>query len=172
MSYKLFLDLDGVLADFEKGVLKFTGKRPREYNPPKTMWKPVSEIDDFYNKLDWMPDGKFLWKSLKPFDPVILTGIPMGDIPWAEQKRKWVNSHLGKDTPLLIKRPRETKLEASIKAFSTEYSFEGKESEWILIDDDLKHMPPWETGGGIFIHHTDSKKTLETLMDILENLGD
>jgi hypothetical protein len=83
-----------------------------------------------------------------------------------------VNSHLGKDIPLLIKRPRETKLEVSIKAFSTEYSFEGKESEWILIDDDLKHKQPWETGGGIFIHHTDSKKTLETLMDILENLGD
>jgi FMN phosphatase YigB (HAD superfamily) len=34
---KLFLDLDGVLADFDRGVHEVTGKRPEEL-PLKTMW--------------------------------------------------------------------------------------------------------------------------------------
>lgn len=33
----LFLDLDGVLADFDRGVETVTGKRPQDL-PLKTMW--------------------------------------------------------------------------------------------------------------------------------------
>jgi hypothetical protein len=33
----LFLDLDGVLADFDRGVHAVTGRRPEEL-PLKTMW--------------------------------------------------------------------------------------------------------------------------------------
>lgn len=166
--YKLFVDLDGVLADFERGVKKFTGKYPREFESLGKMWKAVSAIDDFYNRLDWMPDGKFLWESVEPFHPTILTGIPYGNIPWAEQKRKWVDRHLGKHVKMTIKYPRETKLDSSIKAHSTEYSHEGKESVWILIDDDTKHKQPWIDGVGIFIHHVEAVDTIAELINILE----
>jgi hypothetical protein len=36
---KLFLDIDGVLADFDRGVRTVTGRRPEEL-PLKRMWPP------------------------------------------------------------------------------------------------------------------------------------
>jgi hypothetical protein len=171
--YRLFVDLDGVLADFEKGVKKFTGQGPREYKSVGQMWREVSKVSDFYNRLEWMPDGKYLWESVEPFYPTILTGIPFGNIPWAEQKRKWCDKHLGRHTPLIIKHPRETKLQAAENAFHLpQFSDESirhiKENKWILIDDDTKHAPDWTNNGGIFIHHTKVLDTITELADILE----
>ena len=161
--YKLFVDLDGVLADFERGVYKFTGKWPREFASLGQMWKSVAAKDDFYNRLEWMPDGKFLWESVEPFYPTILTGIPFGNIPWAEQKRKWCDKHLGSSALIIIKHPRETKLAAALRTFP-------HEEKWILIDDDTKHAPDWLNAGGIFIHHTKVLDTITQLADILESL--
>ena len=38
----LFLDLDGVLADFDRGVHAVTGARPEEL-PLKTMWAALAD---------------------------------------------------------------------------------------------------------------------------------
>ena len=39
---KLFLDLDGVLADFDRGVEAVTGKRPDQL-PVRRMWQALAK---------------------------------------------------------------------------------------------------------------------------------
>ena len=50
---KLFLDLDGVLADFDRGVHGVTGRRPEEL-PLKTMWAALSRAPRFFETLTWL----------------------------------------------------------------------------------------------------------------------
>lgn len=147
---KLFVDLDGVLCDFEKGVRNlFGGKGPKEI-PLKEMWKRLSFADNFYANLDWMPDGRELWEGVKHLNPTILTGIPHGN--WApKQKRVWCGRNLGWDVPV-------------ITCFAREKHTHGNPGD-ILIDDTEKNLQPWKSMGGVFILHTASSDSLEQLKE-------
>jgi hypothetical protein len=95
---KLFLDLDGVLADFDRGVIGLTGRHPREQSA-REMWRAVVRAPDFFAALAFTDDGKRLWEFCRPLDPTILTGLPHGG--WADpQKRRWVTEMLGPDVPV------------------------------------------------------------------------
>lgn len=79
-GYKVFCDLDGVLVDFDSGVKKlFNGRAPDELPNQGMMWGSIHKASEFYAKLPWMKDGKFLWEELKnnlSTPPDILTGCP------------------------------------------------------------------------------------------------
>ena len=91
--YKLYVDLDGVLADFDSKVKEITGKLPNELKLGD-MWRQLARYGDFFYRLDWMPDGEQLWDYVKRYKPTILTGIPHGN--WAPgQKRRWCGEKLG-----------------------------------------------------------------------------
>ena len=90
---KLYCDLDGVLVDFEKGVKERMGKLPEDLNQ-KYMWMTLRKTPNFYVNLPWMPEGKALWDAIKEFNPIILTGCPIGG--WSEaDKRIWCARELG-----------------------------------------------------------------------------
>lgn len=151
---KLFLDLDGVLCDFEKGVFKVFNKFPKEIEL-KTMWKKLASIDNFYANLDWTSDGRELWEATKHLNPTILTGIPLGN--WApKQKKDWCAKNLGKDVEVITCFARDKHTFANVND--------------ILIDDTLKNKDPWISKGGIFILHTDSKSSITHLKDYLNEL--
>ncbi|AHC15021.1 hypothetical protein L21SP2_1636 [Salinispira pacifica] len=148
----LFVDLDGVLVDFDRGVKEVTGKLPHELSP-REMWPRLAKSGDFYNRLHWMPDGRQLWDELKHMNPVILTGLPMGN--WAEaQKRSWCARELGEDVEVITCMSREKAKKARERA-GTRIP--------VLIDDRLRLKEAWEEMGGIFIHHTDAVKSLRQL---------
>lgn len=151
MVMKLFVDLDGVLCDFEARVLEIFGKSPKEI-PPKVMWGKLASIDNFYGELNWMPDGRDLWAGVKHLNPTILTGIPMGN--WApKQKRSWCFRNLGWDVPV-------------ITCFAKEKQTYGHPGN-ILIDDTMRNIDAWRSIGGVAIHHTSTCASLATLKEFI-----
>ncbi|HEX6978956.1 MAG TPA: hypothetical protein VF342_06630 [Alphaproteobacteria bacterium] len=148
---KLFLDLDGVLADFDRGVSAVTGKRPDELSP-RHMWAALARYPDFYATLELMADARELWEFCRPFAPTILTGLPRGN--WAEdQKRRWVRNMLGADVPVITTMSRD----------KHKYAEPGA----VLVDDRIGLRAAWEAAGGIFIHHVSAARSIAAL----EGLG-
>lgn len=143
----LFCDLDGVLADFDNGVKAVTDHYPHEL-PIGKMWKALANADDFYYNLEFMHDALELWEFIAPYNPVILTGLPMGK--WAPgQKKRWVGDKLGWDVPIITCMARDKHTYA--------------EPGDILIDDRLKAKEPWLSVGGVFVHHTSAVETIAEL---------
>lgn len=148
---ELFVDLDGVLCDFEKSVHEIFGKGPKEI-PLKDMWRKLASMENFYGDLDWMPDGRDLWGGVKHFNPTILTGIPMGN--WApKQKRSWCYRNLGWDVPVITCFAKEKQNHAG--------------PDKILIDDTARNIDQWRAMGGIGILHTNANDSLSQLKEFL-----
>merc|ERR1711865_948175 len=93
----IFCDLDGVLVDFDRGVLETTGYSPQEWEHweenRSSMWRLLAWQRGFFARLPWTDDGRELWRFLEPLCPSILTGSPRGN--WAKpQKQAWCEYHL------------------------------------------------------------------------------
>ena len=145
--YDVYVDLDGVLADFNNGVKKVTGKYPNQLKLGY-MWKRLAAVNDFYANLDWMFDGRDLWNYVKRHNPSILTGIPRGN--WAPgQKKRWCGENLGFDVPV-------------ITLFASDKHLHSGPNH-VLIDDRIKTKDSWENAGGIFVHHTSTATTIPML---------
>lgn len=94
---RLFLDLDGVFADFDAHVESLLGKHPREFEPDDApMWAELSKVPGFYHT---MPKTKYADRLMEEFEhyrPIFLSGVPkpQRNIAWTDQdKRLWVQDH-------------------------------------------------------------------------------
>lgn len=149
----IFLDLDGCVCDFDKGVKQLTGHAPSELKK-KDMWNAIyskkdkNGVPDFFRTLDWMPDGKQLWDAVKQYHPTILTGLPTGG-NGKQQKEEWCAEHLGPNVPVIVCLSRDKHL----------YAKDG----YILIDDRNDNIEAWRHAGGIGILHRSTTHTLEEL---------
>lgn len=157
--YKIFQDLDGCLADFDKRIVELTGKHPSELKA-KELWGAAARDDRFFANLEWMPNGQKLWNYIKGYNPEILTGIPYGK--WAPgQKREWCVKHLGPEVVVHTVFSKDKWKEAQ-KAVDDKFIP-------VLIDDTLKLKKAWEDVGGIFIHHNDAN--IDATINELKDLG-
>jgi hypothetical protein len=155
-NYTLFVDLDGVLADFDAGVKAATGKLPSEMRP-KQMWPRLARTPQFYAELDWMPDGRELWEYVASHDPIVLTGLPMGK--WAEpQKREWCRRELGAEVEVITCMSRR---KPAIAAERT-----GSGATPVIVDDRDRIREAWEEMGGIFIHHKSARQSIAELKEL------
>jgi hypothetical protein len=95
MARQLYLDCDGVLADFDKGATAILGLPPRAFEQRhglRKFWARLAEAPDFYFGLPLMPDAMRLFEAVRHLDPIILTGLPRGN--WAaDQKVRWAAHH-------------------------------------------------------------------------------
>ena len=163
---KIFFDMDGVLADLERGVEELCGLTPpsQNANDQKTekddeMWEKIKQVSHFYDRLELMPSAKEMFDSVyrKYGDKCeILTGIPKpkrGITDAAEDKIKWVRRLLSEDIKVNIVF-REEKPQ-----FCT-----GKSC--ILIDDMERNIRDWEAFGGTGIQNISAEETLNTLKEM------
>jgi 5'(3')-deoxyribonucleotidase len=150
MARQLYLDCDGVLADFDAGVRQLLGVGPQEYidtHGPGKFWKKLALTPDFYARLPLMPDARELFDAVRHLDPVILTGLPRGN--WAApQKVRWAAEHFP-----------GTRILTVMAVDKRNHCTEGD----VLVDDTLKHRHLWEGAGGVFVHHRSAKETLREL---------
>ena len=150
---QLYLDLDGVLADFEAGahqLLRMPAKEYQDRYGPGGFWKRLATAKDFYGGLALLPDAMELYAAVAHLTPIILTGLPIGK--WAEpQKRAWVARHFpGVEVITTLARKKST------------YCRPGD----VIVDDQDRYREPWEQAGGVFVHHHDAKATIAELRSI------
>ena len=154
-DFIFYVDMDGVLVDFDKGFREFSKMDPLDYMEKygkPAFWKMLQKKPRFFLNLDWMPDGEKLWDYVKQYNPIILT-TPADSMEYCkEDKKKWVKEHLGKD----------------IKVIFSSKKGEYADSTSILIDDRDKNIIPWKNSNGIGIKHTSANNTIKKLKEILK----
>lgn len=147
---QLWLDCDGVLANFDKLAEEVFGLPPRKAEAElgtKRFWVGLQSHEGFYEKLPLMPDAMELFEAVEHLNPIILTGCPLGG--WAEpQKQAWGTKHFP-----------GTQMITCMSVDKRKYMQPGD----FLVDDYLKYRHLWEEAGGIFIHHTSAKESIAKL---------
>lgn len=150
----LFLDLDGVLADFDAGFEKLFGSRPdrtKGDNHVPNMWKRIEDHGSFFFDLEPLADWEELWDYAKSYNPIILTGAPKELHFVGQQKRAWVRKFIGSEVPVICC-PSRAKY----------YNADPGDA---LVDDWTKYKSLWEHVGGHWITHTSAKSSIEQLED-------
>lgn len=144
----LFVDLDGVLADFDSHYENLFGRRPDKLKHDVN-WREVSESKDFYANIPPMSDMQELWDVIERFEPIVLTGIPSSVKEAASNKQAWVSKNLGPHVEIRC-------------CFSRE-KYKHCQPEDILIDDWEKYRQKWIDAKGIWITHLDARSTIVEL---------
>ena len=147
---QLFLDCDGVLADFDRDARVIFGKCPHQAQielGDLEFWRILRAHPGFFSHLELIPDARELFDAVSHLNPIILTGCPKGH--WSQpQKHAWAAHHFP-----------GTHIITCQSSHKRDHMHPGD----ILVDDYLKYRHLWEEAGGVFIHHTSASNTLRQL---------
>ena len=154
MDYKIHLDMDGVITDFDKQFKELTGMMPNEFESKygiKDFWEAIDKAGvGFWRGMKWMPDGEELYNKVSQFDHELLSSPSRGD-----------SSKIGKRLWRRDKTPN-TKLTLAYSANKKNYAAPNH----ILIDDRADNINQWKNAGGIGILHTSTASTIAKLKEL------
>ena len=154
---RLFLDADGVLADFYEGARRLLGMHPREFEAKhgrREFWRRIANARNFYGTLPEMPDARVLFEAVEHLKPTILTGLPLGN--WAApQKVRWAAEHFP-GVPIITCMARD----------KHKHMRPGD----VLVDDRDNHRSSYEAEGVAFVHHKSAEDSLRKLAKIFPSV--
>jgi len=154
---RLFLDADGVLADFDQAARELLGMSPKAYIAKygrSAFWKKLAQAKNFYGSLPEMADARRLFDAVKHLGPTILTGLPLGK--WAApQKVEWAAEHFP-GVPIITCMAADKHL----------HMHPGD----VLVDDREKHRAAYEAAGVVFVHHRNAEDSLRQLAKIFPSV--
>jgi hypothetical protein len=152
MMPQVFVDLDGVLADFETHYENHFGVRPDKKND-NVDWSKVRSFPGFYRTMPMMPDWRVLWDFVSQLArrPVILTGFPRSIPEAAQDKREFCWERLG-DVDVRTCHSRDKSIQC--------------QPGDILIDDWEKYRLLWVMRGGKWITHISAQDSVAQLLEM------
>lgn len=146
----LFLDVDGVFADFDSAYFSIFGVRIGGDAQPISddeLWGNIRTVEGWFERLPVMPGALLMWDAFRKYDPTFLSGVdPAKYTNGHHEKRQWVNRHFGSDAPLIVCK-------------SEEKCLHGRPGD-ILVDDRTKYQGHWEKMGGVFVRYTTPGETI------------
>lgn len=152
---KIYLDMDGVLCDFDKRFRELFGHPPDEVKGTFTKsshWKEFVDGDNFAT-LDWYPGGKELLKYLNNFNvPIEILSSSGGHEFYeiiANQKTRWLRNNGINFTANIVPGKRYK------KDFADPYH--------VLVDDTERNVIEFIEAGGFAILHKEIDHTIATL---------
>ena len=146
MKRVIYLDMDGVVADFNSYTSNLLGREVgwegRDLSDEE--WKIITSVEHFYLQLPLIPESVKLVELAKQFTDMevkFLTAIPRRTtMPSAqEDKRKWLEKYF-------LGIPME------IGPYSKDKHKWANRGD-ILVDDKLSNVLEWLQVGGISVHH-------------------
>jgi phosphopantetheine adenylyltransferase len=142
-DYKIYLDMDGVIVDFDKRFTDLAGMGPREYENSfgkEKFWNFIDSKEKgggvgFWVGMPWMPGGEALYNRVAQHNHALLSS-PSRSESSKLGKRLWKKKY----TPT-------TDLILSLAANKKNYA----NGDSILIDDRESNIQQWREAGGIGI---------------------
>lgn len=144
---KLYLDLDGVMADFDGHFEKLFGKTTSSVDDDE-MWRMIREEETFFDSVPPCKLAISFFRWIEHLDPIVLTAAPKTFYQvGAQQKKNWVKRHLSEDVMVL-----------PIHGGKNKHLFMHKPGD-VLVDDFEKNIELWRAAGGIGVHHQNFEET-------------
>mgnify|MGYP003136450154 FL=1 len=148
----LYVDMDGVLADFYGPFNKMAGVsswKDASKDTVSQVLRDITKQKDFWINLNVLSDVPKLMSAIKTLfngQYKILSKALAGDKRVMSQKKQWVQSNLAMQ-------PNETIIMPAT-ADKGMYAKQGDGTANILIDDFGYNIKKWQSAGGIGIQHT------------------
>lgn len=156
---KLYLDMDGVLCDFDKRFRELFGHPPEEVKGTFTKsshWKEFVEGEHFAT-LDWFPGAKDLLEYIHGFDIQVEILSSSGGEEFyteiADQKTRWLRSN-NLHYPVNI---------VPGKRYKRDFAH----PQHVLVDDTDRNIVEFIEAGGFAILHLKPEDTISVLEYIL-----
>ena len=164
---EIYVDMDGVLADFFGEWSKSQGvSNWKDIKDPQKAIGDIKSIEDFWLKLPVLPQAKNLLQLIKKVKgSYSICTSPLADDPRSEpHKREWVKKNLA------FFPPKEVFVTHNKPQFATQK--DGTPN--ILIDDYGVNIRAWEEAGGIGFKYKDYKfnrtaNAIKKQMDTVES---
>jgi 5'(3')-deoxyribonucleotidase len=160
---RIFIDMDGVLADFNTGVETLTGtpfpntdKGHNDYDlrkeelTNKRLFRNLPPLPDMYELVGYVRHTNLPWEILTAAG-VINRELVVWD------KNEWIKEYI---SPTVVVTCTMTGSQKGM------FAFEGS----VLIDDRIKNIESWEANGGIGILHTSAAETIKELKKLRNGL--
>jgi 5'-nucleotidase len=153
MKPHLFLDSDGVFADFDQHIFNLFGCYPREMDDAD-MWAKANANPEFWSDMPLKPGALELWEAVIHTKPTVLTGCPKSDYDRAvTHKLAWWERHFG-HTQVITCLSRDKALHMK------------NPGDW-LVDDMVKNCKRWEkAGGNAFVYRDNPTRVIEVLRGV------
>ncbi|MFC1454137.1 hypothetical protein ACFLQL_03055 [Verrucomicrobiota bacterium] len=159
----LFIDMDGVITDFDIQFEKFSKINAREYEAKygeDAFWDKVNSHGiKFWSTMPWTSGGKRLLNFVRKYDPFILSAIPKKKHSRIVTKGKllWLANNLTGRLKIIICKRKEKMQYCQDNA--------------ILVDDYHKTISEWQKIGGIAILHINTSRTIRELVKYFKIRG-
>jgi len=153
---RIFVDMDGVLADFNTGVEALTGTpfpntdqghndydERKEELTNKRLFRMLPPLPDMYDLIGYIRHTNLPWEILTA------AGVVNRElVVW--DKQEWIKEHV---SPTVVVTCTMTGSQKGM------FAIEGS----VLIDDRQKNLDAWVEHGGIGILHTSAEDTINQL---------
>jgi hypothetical protein len=145
---QVFVDMDGVLADFDQHHEDTFGYRSDKLLD-NVNWASIAGVPNFYANIPPMKDLPVLWRYIADFEPIVLTGVPYSVPEAPENKKSWVRKNLGPHV--------------EVRCCPSKEKYKHATPGDLLIDDWEKYRNLWVQAGGVWITHTSAEETVGQL---------
>jgi hypothetical protein len=146
---EIFVDMDGVLADFFGSWKKLVGKDWRNIDDIDDALQRIRDKDDFWLKIPPTSNAGNLLGIIKNIKGSYnILSAPLPNDPNSEpHKRQWIKKHLKGFPPSRV----------IITHDKAKYATQSDGTPNILIDDYGVNVKKWEAAGGVGFKHKDHK---------------
>tara|TARA_R110002153_G_scaffold43151_2_gene122137 strand:- start:672 stop:1217 length:546 start_codon:yes stop_codon:yes gene_type:complete len=159
-AYTIYLDMDGVIADFDQRFMDVSGMTPNEYKDKhglKKFWNLIDKENKvkFWVGIPLMPGAKELVDYISQYDYEILTAPSIrkqsriGKTVWLRK----IHPDLFPNTPKINFKPAKEKHQIKTNLTKTD----------ILIDDKVSTIDTWNSSGGTGILYTSANNAIQQL---------